>query len=68
METIGRRLVESFARRLTCLRHLSEQYFTSSQFFAQLLRHVIARWHTTQILLAKLDLLPLNVVCLATLE
>jgi hypothetical protein len=41
-------------------RHLSEQYFTSSQFFAHALRQVISRWQTAQILLGKLDLLPLN--------
>ena len=45
-------------------RHLSEQYFTSSQFLAQLLRHVISRLQTVQILLGKLDLLPLKVVLL----
>ena len=41
-------------------RHASEQYFTSSQFFAQLLRQVIARPHVTQILLGRPALLPLK--------
>ena len=48
-------------------RHLSEQYFTSSQFLAHALRQVISRWHTTQILLGKLDLLPLKVVLFVTI-
>lgn len=47
-------------------RHLSEQYFTSSQFLAHALRQVISRLHTTQILLGKFDLLPLNVVLIST--
>ena len=41
-------------------RQASEQYFTSSQFLAQLLRHVISRPQVTQILLGKLALLPLK--------
>ena len=41
--------------------HLSEQYFTLSQFLAQDFRHVIGRWQTTQILLGKLTLLPLKI-------
>lgn len=46
---------------------MSEQYLTSSQFLAQALRQVISRPHTTQVLLGRLDLLPLNEVCLAIL-
>jgi hypothetical protein len=45
---------------LAFFRQAPEQYFTSAQFLAQALRHVISRWHTTQILLGKLLLLPLN--------
>ena len=41
--------------------HFSEQYLTSSQFLSQALRHVISRAQTTQVLLGKVDLLPLNV-------
>jgi hypothetical protein len=41
-------------------RHLSEQYFTCSQFFAHALRHVIARPHATHCFDGKLDLLPLK--------
>lgn len=37
-----------------------EQYFTSAQFLAQLLRQVISRPQATQGLLGKADLLPLN--------
>lgn len=39
---------------------MSEQYLTSSQLLAQALRQVISRPHTTQVLLGRLDLLPLN--------
>jgi hypothetical protein len=42
------------------LRHASEQYFTSSQFFSHDLRQVIVRLHVTQSLLGKAALLPLN--------
>ena len=38
----------------------SEQYFTSSQFFAQLLRQVMSRPQATQGLLGSDDLLPLK--------
>ena len=38
----------------------SEQYFTSAQFLAQLLRQVISRPQVTQTLLGSADLLPLN--------
>jgi len=38
----------------------SEQYFTSAQFLAQLLRQVISRPQATQGLLGKADLLPLK--------
>jgi hypothetical protein len=41
-------------------RQASEQYFTSAQFLAQLLRQVISRPQTTQILLGSAALLPLN--------
>ena len=41
-------------------RQASEQYFTSAQFLAQLLRQVISRPQVTQILLGKLALLPLK--------
>ena len=41
-------------------RHASEQYFTSAQFFAQLLRHVISRPQVTHILLGSPALLPLK--------
>ncbi len=41
-------------------RHLSEQYKTESQFFAQALRQVIVRPHTAQSLLGRNCLLPLN--------
>ena len=41
-------------------RHASEQYLTSSQFLAQLLRHVISRPQTMQILLGSDALLPLK--------
>ena len=43
-------------------RQASEQYFTSSQFFAQLLRQVISRPQARQGLLGKAALLPLNPV------
>ena len=49
-------------------RHLTEQYFTSSQFLAHALRQVISRLQTTQTLLGKLDLLPLKVILFVTLE
>lgn len=42
------------------LRQASEQYLTSSQFLAQLLRHTISRPHATQVLLGKAALLPLE--------
>jgi uncharacterized protein (TIGR03643 family) len=45
---------------LARLRHASEQYFTSSQFLAQFLRHTISRPHTAHTLLGKLALLPLK--------
>jgi len=48
------------------LRHFSEQYFTSAQFFAHAFRHVISRPQTRQGLLDKWLLLPLNVLRLAT--
>jgi hypothetical protein len=35
------------------VRQACEQYFTSSQFFAQALRHVMTRPHATQGLLGK---------------
>jgi len=38
----------------------SEQYLTSSQFLAQLFRHTMGFWQTTQVLLGKEDLFPLN--------
>ena len=41
-------------------RQASEQYLTSAQFLAQLLRQVISRPQVTQILLGSDDLLPLN--------
>ena len=41
-------------------RHASEQYLTSSQFLAQLLRQVISRPQTTQVLLGSDALLPLK--------
>ena len=41
-------------------RHASEQYFTSSQFLAQLLRQVISRPQTMQVLLGSDALLPLK--------
>ena len=37
------------------LRHLSEQYFTSSQHFAHFLRQVKGRSHTGQILVGRSD-------------
>ena len=49
------------------LRQASEQYFTSSQFLAQLFRQVISRPHVTQILLGRPALLPLNPECVAML-
>jgi hypothetical protein len=44
------------------LRQASEQYFTSSQFLAQLLRQVMARPQAAQGLLCRADLLPLKLV------
>lgn len=41
-------------------RHLSLQYFTSSQFFAQALRQVMGRPQAWQGLLGRADLLPLK--------
>lgn len=41
-------------------RQASEQYFTSAQFLAQLLRHVISRPQATQGLLGNAALLPLK--------
>ncbi len=49
-------------------RHLSEQYYTSSQFLAHALRQVISRWQIEQTLLGKPDLLPLKVVLFVTVE
>jgi hypothetical protein len=43
-------------------RHASEQYLTSAQFFAQLLRQVICRPQITQILQGRSALLPLKPV------
>ena len=43
-----------------CARHLSEQYFTCSQFFAHALRQVMGLPHTAQGLLGKKPLLPRN--------
>jgi hypothetical protein len=40
------------------LRHRCEQYFTSSQFFAQALRQDIGRPHARQGLLGSADLFP----------
>lgn len=45
-------------------RQASEQYFTSAQFLAQLLRQVMSRPHVTQILLGSDDLLPLKLIWL----
>jgi hypothetical protein len=45
---------------LALLRQASEQYLTSAQFLAQLLRHVISRPHWVQGLLGKAVLLPLK--------
>ena len=45
-----------------CARHASEQYFTSAQFLAQLLRQVISRPQATQCLLGRVALLPLKPV------
>jgi hypothetical protein len=42
------------------LRHRCEQYFTSSQFFAQAFRQDIARPHARQGLLGSVDLFPRN--------
>ena len=42
------------------VRQASEQYFTSAQFLAQLLRHVISRPQVTQILLGSDALVPLK--------
>jgi len=42
------------------LRQASEQYFTSSQFLAQLLRQLMSFPQTMQGLTGKKDLLPLN--------
>lgn len=42
------------------VRQASEQYFTSAQFLAQLLRQVISRPQVTQILLGKPALFPLK--------
>ena len=41
-------------------RQASEQYFTASQFLAQLFRQVISRPHATQSLLGKAALFPLK--------
>lgn len=41
-------------------RQASEQYFTASQFLAQLFRQVISRPQATQVLLGKAALLPLK--------
>ncbi|AUC61367.1 hypothetical protein AA637_09475 [Cyanobacterium sp. HL-69] len=38
-----------------CLRHLSEQYFTSSQDFSHFLRHVKDKPHTGQTFVGKSD-------------
>jgi hypothetical protein len=42
------------------LRHFSEQYLTTPQFFAQALRHVMLKPHCSHNLLGKLLLLPLK--------
>lgn len=42
------------------VRHASEQYLTSSQFFAQLFRHTISRPQAMQVFLGKRALLPLK--------
>ena len=42
-------------------RHFSLQYFTSGQFFAHALRHVVGFPQTAQGFAERLDLLPLNV-------
>ncbi len=52
---------------IDCARHLSEQYFTSSQFLAQDFRQVMSRPHTVQGLLGRLCLLPLKVVFMGLL-
>jgi hypothetical protein len=44
------------------LRHLSEQYFTASQFLAHALRHTMGRPQDWQIFCGSDDLLPLNCV------
>ena len=46
-------------------RHFSLQYFTSSQLFAQALRHVIGLPQAAHGLLGRDDLLPLNAVLIA---
>jgi hypothetical protein len=46
--------------RIFLVRQASEQYFTSTQFFAQLLRQVISRPQARQTLLGSAALLPLN--------
>jgi hypothetical protein len=43
-------------------RQASEQYFTCSQFLAQLLRQVMVRPHTVHSLLGKEALLPLKLL------
>jgi len=43
----------------------SEQYFTSSQFFAQDFLHTISLLHTRQVLLGKVLLFPLKVAVIA---
>ena len=43
-------------------RHASEQYFTSAQFLAQLLRQVMSRPQATQGLLGSAALLPLKLI------
>ena len=48
-------------------RQASEQYFTSAQFLAQLLRQVISRPQVTQILLGNAALLPLKPVWLMSI-
>ena len=54
--------VAPLAPDATCLlaRQASEQYLTSSQFFAQLLRQVISRPQTMQVLLGSDALFPLK--------
>lgn len=54
--------VEVFVTLGFFARQASEQYFTSAQFLAQLLRQVISRPQVTHILLGSDDLLPLKLI------